>query len=409
MQFIAKAAIYLIVGLCLLSVACQQKSDQNEVDSIKIGALFPLSGDLKDKGIDSINGILLAAEDINAAGGIQSLGGARLEITTADTRGRPDIGISETRRLIKNEGVAAIVGTYQSSVTKPATRVAEQLKTPFVVSISVANIITERGFRYTFRIQPKATFYARDQVRFLKNLQRLAGYHVGRVALLHENTDFGTSTALAQKVALRKHGMEVVADVSYRAAGVTTLKTEVSRVLTAKPDVILTVTYLADSLLIRRAMLEAGVGIPLVDTAGGAVSPEYIQALGSGAEGVLTVAEFSKFAAGGKMLNRRFRERYGTDITGDSAHAYQALLVLKDALERCGGVEKDRLRNALSATDIQKGPNLVLPASRLRFDKSGQNEFAQLFVVQIQDGEWVPVWPETYAAAALRLGWAAAP
>lgn len=398
-----KIWVFLVVFVLIDVMGCQREKDRASPAKIKVGALFPLSGDLRDKGVDSANGVRLAAEKINAAGEISSLGGAKLEVVYADTQGKPEIGAKETERLIKEEGVVAVIGTYQSSVTKPASQVAERLQTPFIVSISIADIITERGFSYTFRIQPKAKFYARDQVQFLKDLEKLVGYSVRRVALLHENTDFGTSTALAQKSALREHGLEVVTDIAYRAEGATNLDKEVTQVLTAKPDVILTVTYLLDSILIRRALIKSGTTVPMVDTAGGTVSPEFIQILGSLAEGTLTMAEYSKFTPGSKELNERFRARFKVDITGDSAHAYQAVLVLKDALERSGSLDKDRLREALSATDIRQGPQLVLPADRLRFDKSGQNEFAHLYVVQIQDGELVPVWPAAYATAKVEI------
>jgi len=209
-----------VVGIFLISLSgCQKENGVAPISKVKVGALFPLSGDLGDKGVDSANGVRLAAEEINRAGGIAALNGAKLEIVFADTRGKPGVGARETERLIKEEGVAAIIGTYQSSVTKPASKVAERLETPFIVSISIADIITERGFSYTFRIQPKARFYARDQVQFIKDLEKLANYPVSRVALLHENTDFGASSALAQKSVLRENGLEVVADVAYRAEG----------------------------------------------------------------------------------------------------------------------------------------------------------------------------------------------
>lgn len=400
-----KTAWLVLTAVFLIGAyGCGSGDEPSSPGSVKVGALYPMSGDLTDKGTDSANGVRLAAEEINAAGGIAALNGAKLEVVFADTRGKPEVGVRETERLIREEGVVAVIGTYQSSVTKPATQAAERLETPFVVSISIANIITERGFDYTFRIQPKANFYARDQVEFLKDLKDLAGYTVRRVALLHENTDFGTSAALAQKSALRAHGMEVVADIGYRAQGVTDLGREVARVLAARPDAILTVTYLKDSILIRRALAASGTTVPTVDTAGGTVSPDYIRTLGPLAEGTLTVAEFSKFAAGGKDLNERFHGRFGVDITGDSAHAYQAVLVLADALERCGSQDRKRLRDALSGTDIHRGPQLVLPSERLHFDRNGQNEFARLFVVQIQNGELMPVWPAPYAAARVALG-----
>lgn len=407
MKTATRRTIGTFVGLLLLSeiTGCDREEKRAVPPVIHVGALFPSSGDLKDKGVDSANGVKLAVEEINSRGGVASLGGARLELVFGDTRGSPDVGAAETERLITESNVVAVIGTYQSSVTALATQVAERLKTPFIVSISIADIITERGFRYTFRIQPKALFYARDQVQFLKELQALAGYPVKRVALLHENTAFGTSVAQAQRRALREQGLEVAIEVTYRAEGATNLHKEVGQALAANPDVILTVTYLMDSILIRKALKASGSIVPMVDMAGGTVSPGYTQMLGPLAEGTFTMAEYSKYAICGKDLNERFHARFGVDITGDSAYAYQAVLVLQDALERAGSLDRERLREALAGTDIGQGPQLVLPVDRLRFDANGQNEFAQLYVVQIQDGELVPVWPSQYATARVHAHW----
>lgn len=392
-----------VISLALLAACGTPGQSKPSVEVVRVGVLYPLSGDLASTGQDNQNGVILAAEEINAAGGIQSLGGAKLELVFGDTQGNPDIGAQETERLIQQENVVAIIGAYQSSVTKPATQAAERLETPFIVNMAISDIITERGFQYTFRVCPKAQYYGRDQVLFVKDLANLAGYPVQRVALLYENTDFGTGTSLAQKAALQENGLEVVAEVSYTAEGATDLSNEVSQVLAANPDAILEVTYLNDSILIARALAEAGATIPLVDAAGGVVYPEYVEQLGDMAEGSFTLVEYSKYAAGGEELNTRFRERFGADITGNSAYAYQAVYVLADALERAGTLDKKQLRAALAATDMPKGPHMILPAERIRFDADGQNEFATLFMAQIQGGELVPVWPAEFAASKVRL------
>ncbi|GAB4503263.1 MAG: ABC transporter substrate-binding protein [Anaerolineales bacterium] len=396
--------IAAIIGLLLLS-ACGNANQPKpvSVDVVRVGVLYPMSGDLANTGQDNQNGAVLAADEINAAGGIQSLGGAKLELVFGDTQGNPDIGAQETERLIQQENVVAVIGAYQSSVTKPATQAAERLETPFIVSMAISDLITERGFQYTFRVCPKAQFYGRDQVLFVKDLGNLAGHPVQRVALLYENTDFGTATSLAQKQAIQENGLEVVAEVSYTAEGATDLSNEVAQALAANPDAILEVTYLNDSILIAQALAAAGATIPLVDAAGGVVYPEYVEQLGATAEGSFTLVEYSKYAAGGEELNARFHERFGADITGNSAYAYQAVYVLADALERAASVDKKQLRAALAATDMPKGPHMILPAERIHFDADGQNEFATLFMAQIQDGELVPVWPAEFAASKVRL------
>jgi branched-chain amino acid transport system substrate-binding protein len=400
-KFYHVAALIIVVVL-LFPAGCTGNTKPKPAENVKVGVLFPLSGDLASTGADNKNGVVLAADEINAAGGIKALGGAKLELTFGDTQGNPDVGAQEAERLIK-EGSVVLIGAYQSSVTKPATQVAEQFKTPFIVNMGIADVITERGFQYTFRVCPKAQFYGRDQVHFLTKLADLAGYPVKRVALLHENTDFGTSTALAQKKALQESGLEIVAEVSYVAEGATDLSSEVNQVLAAKPDAILEVTYLNDSILIAQSLAKAGANLPLVDAAGGTVAPEYVEKLGALAEDTLTLSEYSKYAAGGKELNDRFKARFGADITGNSAYAYQAVLVLKDALERAGSVDKEKLRKALATTDLSRGSQMILPSERLHFDAQGQNEYASLFVVQIQDKEQVPVWPAEFASAKVRL------
>ncbi len=393
----------ILMFFFLAAAGCTERKTPEGSTSVNVGILFPMTGDMGDKGLDCARGIDLAIEEINASGGIASLGRARLMVVYGDTCGRPETGVKEAERLIREKNAVALIGTYQSSVTKPATQLAERLETPFIVSISIADIITERGFRYTFRVQPKAQYYGRDQVQFLKDLKELAGYPVKRVALLHENTDFGTASALAQKKALHDYGLDLAIEVSYVAEGITDLTKEVARVLAAKPDAIIETTYLHDSILIRKALRKAGSRIPLVDTAGGTVSPEYVRELGDLAEGTLTSSEFSKFTETGRELNNRFRKRFGFDITGDSAYAYQAVWVLKDALERAASPDRKRLREALAETSLPKGPHMVLPSERIHFDASGQNESARLFIVQIQRGELVPVWPREYATARVEL------
>jgi branched-chain amino acid transport system substrate-binding protein len=402
-RILIQRAAALTLAMSLFLIQGCSKAQARQPKHLTIGVLAPMSGDHSDKGRDCLNGILLAVEDINEAGGIPSLGGARFEVVLGDTWGDPELGGQQARRLIEEERVLAIIGSYQSEVTTVATQVAEKFETPFLVYVSIADILMERGFRYSFRIQPNAIHYARAQVGFLLDLEAAAGYKVRRVALIHENTDSGASAAMAQKRALWEAGIDVAVEVSYEAVGVSDLRAEVAEVLAARPDAVLEITQLKDSVLIRRELAKAGSTVPLLDLAGGTVSPEYVRSLGELAEGTLSVVEFSKHASGGQDLDRRFRESFGADITGGSAYAYQAVLVLADALERAGTSDRRKLRDAIAATDMPRGERLIIPAERIRFDESGQNEDARLFIAQIRGGEWVPVWPPDQAVGRVAL------
>jgi len=375
-----------------------------EVPTIKIGALHPVSGDSAAMGKAMRQALTFAIDEINAQGGIKSLGGAKIELVYGDTQTKPDVGVSEVERLIEQEGVALVVGCYNSSVTKPVTQAAERLQTPFLVDIACADEITERGFKWVFRICPKSSWYARDQVDFLKYLDKELGYKIERVALLHEDTDWGMSVAEGQKKYLEEAGYEMVIDVAYPASAAD-LSTQVSKVKAANPDVVLTCTYLNDAVLIAKEREKLGMThIPFIDAAGGTIVSGFIDRLGSTAEGLFSVLEFSKFAPGPPSeVNARYREKYGEDFTGNSAHSYVAGWVIADALERAGSTDKEAIRDALAKTVMHHGPHMILPAETLEFDESGQNPNARMYIVQIQNGELMPVWPPDYAAAEIQL------
>jgi branched-chain amino acid transport system substrate-binding protein len=119
---------------------------------VLIGTIHPLSGGLAQAGNGLKTGVVLAAEEINRAGGIKSLGGAKLKLIHADSGGKPEIGVSEAERLIK-EGVVATFGCYQSSVTFAVTQIHEKYKTPFLITLAISEKILQRGFKYTFRVR----------------------------------------------------------------------------------------------------------------------------------------------------------------------------------------------------------------------------------------------------------------
>ncbi len=394
-----RSAIFLLLLLFIVVSGCMDSEAFNPPDRVKIGVLYPLTGDSAGFGRDCVNGTLLAIWEINEEGGIKALRGAELEVVMGDTRGTPEAGVVETERLISQEGVCAIIGVYASSVTIPATEVSERLKTPFLVNPGIADVITERGFRYLFRIMPKAEYYGQNQVRFLQDLHNRTATPVQRVALLHENSGFGTAAVFGQRAALIRAGLEPVIEVPYDAAQVTDMREEISRVLSADPDIILATTYLRDSILIRRELVRIGSAIPFIDTAGGTVTSRYIDELGPLAEGTLTLSEYSIHTPEGKSLNDRYYARFQSNITGDSAYSYQAVMVLRDALERAGSADREKVRDALAATNMTREEHMVLPGEGIRFDESGQNVYTQLIMAQIQGRRLVPVWPEEYAAA----------
>ncbi|MDZ7579745.1 MAG: ABC transporter substrate-binding protein [Deltaproteobacteria bacterium] len=170
-------SVLLTVRLCLtLTVAVLVFSTgaslQAAEEVVRVGNIIPLSGPSASVGQQGQNAREMAVEEINAAGGIQSLGGAKLEMFYADSESKPEKGVAEAERMINTEKVQRPDRLLEfSAVTYPTTAVAERYGIPFVVPVSVADKITEQGFKTVFRIAAKDTWWTRDQFAFLKDMQ----------------------------------------------------------------------------------------------------------------------------------------------------------------------------------------------------------------------------------------------
>ena len=222
-------------------------------ETIKIASLHPLSGASAADGQQMDNGAKLAVEAINAAGGIKSLGGAKLELVSADSQGKPEVGQSEAQRLIQ-EGAVGIVGTYQSAVSANVATVAERNKVPFIIDISVADSILNQGYKFTFRVQPSATVIGEEGAQYLFDMSTAAGTPVKKVAFLHEQGPFGSGVRDAFTKRATELGFEVSPAISYDAASVADLTTAVTQVKASGADVLAVAGYYRDGVLVAKAV-----------------------------------------------------------------------------------------------------------------------------------------------------------
>ena len=190
-------------------------------ENVKIGALYPLSGNAASAGAQTKAAIELAAEIINGqhpelngtplAERVR-IGTGNVEVTFADHQGNPSTGQSQALRLIQQDKVTALIGAYQSSVTFASTAVAERYGIPFVVGDSVASNITGRGFKYIFRVTPVATDFAYNYMDFLKDVAAM-GQPTKNLAVVYENTDYGTSIIETMRKVIKERGFELMADI----------------------------------------------------------------------------------------------------------------------------------------------------------------------------------------------------
>ncbi|MBS0541256.1 MAG: ABC transporter substrate-binding protein [Proteobacteria bacterium] len=390
--------------------------------AVKIGAIYPLSGNSASAGNYEKMAIELGADIINngnaelakimplaKGGGLPGLKGAKIQMVFADNQGTPAAGQSQALRLITEEKVASLIGSYQSGITLTTSAVAEKYGVPFVNPESVAANLTERGFKWFFRVTPVASDFAKAYSTFLKE-QKAAGQKVNSIALVHENTEYGNSVASVIAEGFAKDGLNVTMKVAY-SANSTDVQPQVLQLKEKNPDVAIFVSYTADAILYAKTMKELNwkPSILIADD-GGFNDPAFVKAMGSVTEGLISRSVFAPGKPGtvAAICDELYKKKTNGDGLDDvSARALQAFFVLADAINRAGSTEPAKIQAALKATDI-KADQLVAGYDGVKFDEKGQNVLASTLVTQIRGGKYVSVWPKAKATDPLVLpykGW----
>lgn len=364
---------------------------------VPIGAIYPLSGSVAEIGQTCLKGVTLAVEQKNQEGGIKSLGGAKINLVVSDIQGKPEIGVVETEKLINEKKVVAILGAYQSAVTLPTTQVAERLKTPYMNGNAVADMITERGFKYTFRTISKSSWMAESQFAFIKDLVKKTGTPVNTAATMYEDTLWGQSQAKSWRKLAPDYKINIVGDFPYSSKA-TDYTSTISKVKAANPDVVLMASYITDAMLIQKTFKTLNfICKGIIGSGGGHTEPAFLNGVGKDAEYIFTQASWSEKmkGAGKKHIDvfNAFKKRWGEDMNQQAASAYHSTWVLIYAIEKAASIDKEKIRNALSKIQLDpvKDEGILLPG-KVSFDENGQVN-NRLIMLQILNGDFYPVWP----------------
>jgi branched-chain amino acid transport system substrate-binding protein len=396
-----KKGVFTVTLLIVFALLAGTGGFALAVDDVLIGFVLPLSGGSATIGAQTKTGAIVAAEQINRQGGVHSLGGAKIKLVFGDSQTKPDIGASETERLIKRAKVSLICGAYNSAVTFPSSEVAERYKTPWLVTGSVKDEITERGFAHVFRPNNKALYDANEQISAIELFKEESGRGPKRIGMLYEGTDWGRSHAANVRKLLKKKGYKLVMDEAY-PPGQIDFSPQLLKMRAKKPEAMIIALYTPDHIIFSKQYLENRLDMPygIHSVGAGSEDPAFYRAVPQAAVDYMFVQEdwqidkMEGIAAGPIYEgNRRFKELMGYAMNAYGAQGYSNMYVIYDALERAGSPDRNKIRDALAATNITRGQALIMGYQKIAFDRDGQNVDAHGVISQNQGGKRISMWP----------------
>lgn len=410
---VALGMVLLLVGVLLSAcggVATQEEGSAGGAgEAVKIGAPFPLSGVWAENGQNNLQGMQLAADEINEAGGVEALDGAKLEIVDVDTSSDdPAQAQSVTTRLIQDQGVSALVGSYLSSLTLTTSTAAERAQVPMVTQ-SFVDELTTRGYKNIFQLPPKSSAFGSQTVKYYVEIAKSQGKPVQTAAIVGSNDAATKAQAEAVRDEAEKMGLEVGAFALY-PPGLNDASAIVNQVDGAQPDVIFAGGPVGDITLIIKSLRGSGIEAPVVGTGGtGFLVKGLAEGLGEQVNGVLSLSAWNedmKISGGDaiKQASEAYRQRYKDPFMPQEAgESYVAVYLIKEAMEQAKSSDPKKVRDALAKLNVDSGPKAAMPPGKIAFDETGMNEFATPIMIQWQDQLPKTVWPEEVSATKVRL------
>ena len=402
--FLTATAAGAAVGAFPLPLLAQAKT-------VKVGVVHPITGPLAEPGQACRLGAQMAADAINAAGGIKSLGGTKLELLLGDTQTKPDVGRSEAERVV-NQGAQLLMGSFDSGSTAAMVPVVQQRRVPFLVDIAAADPITanvakavkdgQQKVQYVYRNFPTGSSFGRRAVEYFGEIFKEAGVAPKRVVLMYCNDLFGQNAARGFQAGHKAlaPAWDIVETIAWPEPP-QDLSTEVARAKAARPDVIAPITRPASAQIllpeIRKQRVEmmgiVGPGSPGLYEAG------QLAALKEDLEYVLTAVPWPNFKSPRTtQVADEYRKRSGgKTFDTNSGYSYDGMFVIADALERAKSTDPDAVVEALKKTNYTQG--LMQYAGPIVFNEIGDNPNAVTTMIQILGQKPVAVWPREAALA----------
>src|SRR5215510_16259360 len=366
-----------------------------QAKEVKVGYILPVTGPLAFEAQLALNGMLLAVDEINNTGGIKSLGGAKIVLLPGDTQNKVELGNSEAARLI-DQNIVALIGPFSSLFAYSVRQITEKNKTPFMLLAAVADNLTEGGLKYVFRVQPNGKAMATVTMTNIAEMAKAANMPLKRVAMMHEDGNFGTTMGNHVEAFAGQLGYSVVQKIPYSIKS-PDFTAELSKVKAAKPDLLVISGYYGDSKIIAETAAKLRIGVnALVGLANAAYSNPKFIADNRDLTDLLFDGNYwhNPQSPRAKAVFTAYEKRFRATMTSHGVQAYTVIGVVKDALERAGSADRDKLRDALAKTNLA---DHILPQDAIKFDDTGENVNAGPALLQVQNGKPLVVGPARFA------------
>ena len=397
----ARRTLFIAAALGLAGIAPVAA----QTKEVKVGLIAPMSGPWARQGDLMVKGANLAIENVNQAGGVKALGGAKLKLIVFDAGDSVEKAKNAAQRMVAQEpDLIGATGAWLSSFTLGVTEVTERAELP-LLTLSYSDQITARGFKYVFQTSPTGGAQATSALPALVNLAESAsGKRPKTVAIIMDNTAAPVSFAKPMREGgIEKLGLKLVVDETFTPplSDATPL---IQKVRSSRPDFLLLLpTAIPDDKLALEKLHEFGLGrgrVPVISNGAHIGAPDMLKNLGKELlEGVMTIVA-NWGAKGQEDIIKEFTAKTGEPwITQDSLSTYGDILILRDALEKAGAADRNKVAEAIRAMDTTEGPARYFPGGRVKFDEKGRRVGADVVVVQWQNGVPVTVYPPASAVA----------
>jgi branched-chain amino acid transport system substrate-binding protein len=397
--------VSLVLALLMLSPMAVVPTAALAAEDFKIALVVPLSGRWARQGQLKKMGAEMAIEEINSQGGIKTLGGAKIVLREADAGDSVEKAVSAAQRVLTREKISAGIGSWLSSFTLGVTEVAERLQVPWL-SLSYADNITERGFKYTFQTSPVSSVQAEQALDLVVDIGKKNNRPIKKAALVGDNTAATVFffKPLREKLLAAK-GIELVADEVWTPplADATSI---VQKLRATQPDIVFYgATNFPDSIQVLQKVKEFGIKTAIQGVGAWLVTPEYVKTIGKETLDSIQTVVAAHPMKGQEELVKKFKQRTGEPfMTQDPLCTYAHVWLIKEAAEQAKSADPKAIRDAIAKIDLTSGPAASsLYPNRIRFDERGRRVAASPIIVQWQDGEPYTVVPTAVATRPIAL------